>query len=149
MDQSLILVLQCLGQLLQANVGEAILTKIKLRKSSIVFDDLTDDVQGLVPERHVREVQLSRADFMVLEDQVEEAEHLLLAGVDDQVLTLGNVELEQELLLDAFDLRHVLHLVAELADVDFLDRNGHDGASDRVVCVRVGRCFTLATPRLL
>ena len=92
-------------------------------------------MQGLVPKGHVREVQLSRADFMVLEDQVEEAEHLLLAGVDDQVLTLGNVELEQELLLDAFDLRHVLHLVAELAYVNLLNRNGHDGRADTVVVI--------------
>ena len=53
------------------------------------------------------------------------------------------------LLLDAFDLRHMLHLVAELADVNLLNRNGHDGRTNAVVVVRVARVVTLPPPRLL
>ena len=42
-------------------------------------------------------------------------------------MALGDVELEQVLLLDALDLGHMLHLAAELTDVNLLDRDGFDG----------------------
>ncbi len=58
---------------------------------------------------------------MVLDNQVEEPDHLLLRGIDHQVLTFGNIELEKELLLDAFDLGHKVHLVAELTYVNLVN----------------------------
>lgn len=73
---------------------------------------------------------------MVLDDQVKEAEHLLLRCVDHQVLALGHVEGQEELSLDALDLRDVLHLIAELANVYFLNRNG---LNQRRGIVGVGR----------
>ena len=78
----------------------------------------------LVTQGHLSEVQLSSAHLsMVLHDDVEEALHLLLRGVDYQVLALGHVELEQELSLDALDFGHMLNLIAELTDVNLLDRD--------------------------
>ena len=64
---------------------------------------------------------------MRLRNKVKESEHLLLRGVDDQVLALGNVQLQEELLLDTFDLGYILHLPTELANVDFLNGNSLDG----------------------
>lgn len=72
---------------------------------------------------------------MILDNHVEEAQHLLLRSVDHQVLTLGNIELQQQLLLNALYLGDVFHLITELAYVDFLYRDGHDSTSDHVVSI--------------
>ena len=72
---------------------------------------------------------------MILDNHVEEAQHLLFRSVDHQVLTLGNIELQQQLLLNALYLGDVFHLITELAYVDFLYRDGHDSTSDHVVSI--------------
>ena len=150
MDQSLVVTLHYFSELLQPSVSEAILAEIKLSKLGVVLDDLANDMNSLVAQSHVTEVELACALlFVVLDDHVEEAEHLLLRRVDDQVLALGDVELQEVLLLDAFDLRHMLHLVAELADVNLLNRNGHDGSANSVVVIRVARVVALPSRRLL
>ena len=53
------------------------------------------------------------------------------------------------LLLDALDLWHMLHLVAELADVNLLNRNCHDGRANTVVVIGMARVVTLPSSRLL
>ena len=52
------------------------------------------------------------------------------------------------LLLDAFNLRHVLHLVAELANVNLLDGDGFNGRADPSF-VRVLRSVSGCSERFL
>lgn len=79
MDQSLVVTLHYFGELLQPSIGEAVLAEIKLCKLGVVLDDLADDMNSLVAQGHVTEVELASALlFMVLDNHVEEAQHLLL-----------------------------------------------------------------------
>ena len=79
MDQSLVVTLQHFSQLLQPSVSKAVLAEVKLSELCVVLDDLADDMNSLVAQGHVTEVELASALlFMVLDDHVEEAQHLLL-----------------------------------------------------------------------
>ena len=121
------------GQLLQSGIRETIFTDVKLCKLCIVLDDLANHVHSLVTEGHFSQVQFASSDsFVIFDEEVKEAEHLLLGGVDDQVLALGDIELKQKLLLNAFDLGYMFHLIAKLTDVNLLDRNGLYGRAIRV-----------------
>lgn len=79
MDQSLVVTFHNFSELLKPRIGEAILAEIKLSELRVVLDNLTNDMNSLVAQGHVTEVELACALlFMVLDDHVEEAEHLLL-----------------------------------------------------------------------
>ena len=83
MDERLVAGLEDFGELLEASVRKTILAQIKLSELGVILDDLADDVDGLVAESHVAEVEFARCRLsVVLDDQVEEAEHLLLGRVN-------------------------------------------------------------------
>ena len=88
---------------------------------------------------------------MIFDHQIEKSKHLLLWRVDHQVLTLGHIELEQELLFYALNLGNVIHLVAKLANVNFLYRNRFQGWAweTHTPVVRVLRTLSVASDLLL
>ena len=81
----------------------------------------------MITKGHICEVKLATAWLLVCFcDKVEEPQHLLLRRVDNQVLALGNIQLQQKLLLDALDRWHMLQLATELADVNLLNGDRFD-----------------------
>ena len=92
MHECSITALQHSCQLLEPCIRETVLTEVQLCKLRVILDDLADNMHRLVTQGHLSEVQLSSAHLsMVLHDDVEEALHLLLRGVDNQVLALSHV----------------------------------------------------------
>ena len=139
-DQTAIVLLQRGGEQLEPSPSKAVLAQIQLSEFVAVLDDLADDLHRLITESNLSQVQLPCACLFVVFDQnIEETEHLLLAGVDNQVLALGHVKLKELLLLDALDFGHVVHLSAELADINLLNGGSFEcHASAVLASVSVG-----------
>ena len=75
----LVVVLKNASQLLKTHICDTVLTDVELGELRVIFHDLADDVHRLISKAHLSQVQFASAcDFMVLYDQIKEAEHLLL-----------------------------------------------------------------------
>ena len=76
-------------------VSEEVLAEIHVSERETVLEDFGHDVHASIAKSDVLQVKLaSVCRLVVLDHDVEEADHLLLASINLQVLALGNVELQ-------------------------------------------------------